>query len=66
MNGSRAKRDACWRSALLLEDAMASSDWLTELTEEDYTTPDLDKIRAGVRSLIDELKKRGRLKEGEN
>lgn len=61
MDRAKAKREACWLVAGLLEDQMISIGWpRTDAHNDDYTEADFERIEAGMRDLIEELRKRAK------
>lgn len=61
MNRAKAKREACWLVAGLLEDNMISIGWpRTDAHNDDYTETDFERIEAGMRELVEELRKRAK------
>lgn len=64
MDKGRAKRDACWHAARLIEDNMTSTLWLDVdgdlAVHADYSPEDVERVRAAI-ELITELERRGHL-----
>ncbi|TMR88601.1 hypothetical protein [Nonomuraea basaltis] len=56
MDRRTAKREACFRAALALDNAL-SGGW--ESLDESYGKEDADKIREAINEIVAELTKRG-------
>lgn len=61
MNRAKAKREACWLVAGLLEDHMISIGWPhTDAHNDDYSEADFERLDAGLRELVEELRNRAK------